>query len=91
MDVRRTSDDERGFGFEVTVGEGGSRSVHQVTLSRADHDELGAGSDSPEAFVESCFRFLLDREPKESILSRFDVRDIGRYFPEFRDEILRPR
>jgi hypothetical protein len=26
---------------------------------------------------------LLDREPKESILGRFDVAVISRYFPEF--------
>ena len=26
---------------------------------------------------------LLDREPKESILGRFDVTAISRYFPEF--------
>lgn len=30
-------------------------------------------------------RFLLDREPKESILSVFDMRVIRRYFPEFDD------
>ena len=30
-------------------------------------------------------RFLLDREPKESILSAFDMRVIRRYFPDFDD------
>ena len=30
-------------------------------------------------------RFLLDREPKESILATFDMRVIRRYFPEFDD------
>jgi hypothetical protein len=30
-------------------------------------------------------RFLLDREPKESILAAFDMRVIRRYFPEFDD------
>jgi hypothetical protein len=30
-------------------------------------------------------RFLLDREPKESILSTFDMRVVRRYFPEFDD------
>jgi len=29
----------------------------------------------------------LEREPKESILSRFDVTVVRRYFPEFEDEI----
>ncbi len=33
------------------------------------------------------FGFLLDREPKESILGRFDVTVIARYFPEFEREL----
>jgi hypothetical protein len=32
------------------------------------------------------FQFLLEREPKESILRRFDVTVISRYFPEFERE-----
>ena len=30
---------------------------------------------------------LLEREPKESILGRFDVSVIGRYFPDFESAI----
>ena len=33
------------------------------------------------------FHFLLDREPKELILQRFDVTVISRYFPEFEREL----
>lgn len=42
---------------------------------------------APEACIEAALRFLLDHEPKESILSAFDVTVIGRYFPEFEREI----
>ena len=42
---------------------------------------------APEACVEAALRFLLDREPKESILPQFDIRVIQRYFPEFEREI----
>jgi hypothetical protein len=42
-----------------------------------------------ERCVEAAFRFLLDREPKESVLSRFDVTVISRYFPEFGRELPR--
>ena len=38
------------------------------------------------ALHQAAFRFLLDREPKESILRRFDVTVISRYFPEFERE-----
>lgn len=37
--------------------------------------------------VEASFAFLLEREPKESILREFDLTVIGRYFPEYEQEI----
>ena len=55
-------------------------------MSEADHARLG-GTHTPEATVEAAFRFLLDREPKESILRRFDLTVIARYFPEFEREL----
>ena len=83
--VNTTREDDDGFHFEVHVSEAGSTSRHEVTLSRDDFDQLGKNAASPEDFVRGCFEFLLDREAKESILARFDIRDIGRYFPEFND------
>ena len=46
-----------------------------------------AGKHTPERCLEAAFRFLLDREPKESIFRRFDVTVISRYFPEFEQEL----
>ena len=46
-----------------------------------------ASNHTPERCLEAAFRFLLDREPKESILGRFDVTVISRYFPEFEREL----
>jgi hypothetical protein len=34
-------------------------------------------------FVEACFTFLLQHEPKEQILPSFDVSQISGYFPDF--------
>jgi hypothetical protein len=75
--------------FRVVVDEGGSRTEHDVTVSHRDLERLGAGYPSAEDFVRACFTFLLEREPKESILRAFDVRVIGRYFPEFETSIRR--
>jgi len=72
--------------FDVTVREGDAATEHEVTVSEADLERLGAGR-SPEEFVRECLAFLLEHEPKESILSSFDVNVIGRYFPEFEREI----
>jgi hypothetical protein len=42
-----------------------------------------------ERCLEAAFCFLLDREPKESILGHFDATMISRYFPEFYRELPR--
>ncbi len=52
-----------------------------------DLTRYGAGADGPSALVRASFRFLLEREPVGSILSRFGLSDIERYFPEYRDVI----
>jgi hypothetical protein len=71
--------------FRVTVTEPGSSTTHDVTASPPDAARFGA--DSPEHLVEASFRFLLAREPKESILRGFDVGVIARYFPEYPERI----
>ena len=74
--------------FSVRVEDGGSATEHHVTVSRDDLERLGSGR-TPDAFVRDCFAFLLEREPKDSILRSFDVSAIGRYFPDFEREIVR--
>jgi hypothetical protein len=75
--------------FEVVVREADGESRHHVTISRRLCERLTAGKHAPERCVEAAFRFLLDREPQESILGRFDVAVIPRYFPEFERELPR--
>jgi hypothetical protein len=82
IDVRRVGSGQP-YEFEVTIREGDGETRHRVTMADADYRRLGKGERTPEECVEASFRFLLDREPKESILSRFDLTVIGRYFPEF--------
>jgi hypothetical protein len=82
VSVRLISDDARAFSLEVRVAEGGAETNHTVSLGRDLLARLAPG-ESAEGFVTRCFAFLLEREPKESILRRFDVSVIARYFPEF--------
>jgi hypothetical protein len=72
--------------FDVTVRDAASETRHEATLSQADYVRLACGA-TPERLVEAAFRFLLDREPKESIMRRFDVSVISRYFPEFVEKL----
>jgi len=81
IDVRRIDDGDP-LVFEVKVREAASATQHRVTLSREDYQRLGGRVD-PENLIDAAFRFLLEREAKESILARFDVSVITRYFPDF--------
>jgi hypothetical protein len=73
--------------FRVRVIEGKGESTHEVTLDPKYSAKLVAETVSPETLIRKSFEFLLEREPKESILSRFDLAVISRYFPEYEREI----
>jgi len=68
--------------FRVTVDEGGSKTEHEVIVTDADVARYAPGS-TAEALVAASFEFLLENEPKESILRRFELPVIERYFPEY--------
>jgi hypothetical protein len=85
IQIRRIGDGDP-LEFDVVVEDGQGTTTHRVTLARALHRRLGAAH-PPERCLEAAFRFLLDREPKESILRQFDVGVIARYFPEFEREL----
>jgi hypothetical protein len=72
--------------FRVTVT-GRVTTQHEVSLSPSYCDELTGGRVSPEILIERSFEFLLERESNRSILSRFDLAVIGRYFPEYETAI----
>ncbi len=82
IDVLRLSENGSSV-FRIDVKDIQGESSHEVTLSRETYDRLTDSKFAPETCVEACFRFLLDREPKESILSSFDVDRIAHYFPDF--------
>ncbi len=73
--------------FRVSVIEAGSESTYQVTLDPKDYARLAGATVEPEELIRKSFEFLLEREPKESILTRFDLPIISRYFPEYEREI----
>ncbi|RLI03804.1 hypothetical protein DRO38_02305 [Candidatus Bathyarchaeota archaeon] len=75
--------------FLVVVEEGGSKTEHIVTLDQEYYEQLTGGKITKEKLVEESFKFLLEREPKESILRRFNLKVINRYFPEYEETISR--
>ncbi|OGY26031.1 MAG: hypothetical protein A2Z24_02845 [Candidatus Woykebacteria bacterium RBG_16_44_10] len=74
--------DPQQFVIEVR-GDDGIKTTHQVTLHKDLYIRLTGGLKSPEELVRASFQFLLDKEPKESILQSFDLSQIQRFFPEY--------
>jgi hypothetical protein len=75
-----------GSNYHVTIEEGASRTSHNVTVTEKDVARYAPGT-PPEKLVKASFEFLLERESKESILTRFELPIIERYFPEYPQKI----
>jgi hypothetical protein len=86
IDVRTTAEGE-GWAFQVTVSKGGGQTSHRVTMTRNTYQRLTGEVCTPEELVRRSFEFLLEREPKESILREFEITVISRYFPDYEPEI----
>ncbi|MCF7802939.1 MAG: hypothetical protein K9N46_07655 [Candidatus Marinimicrobia bacterium] len=81
------SESDTGWTANVTVSESDSSSSHTVKVDKSYCRKLTSGDYTPEQLVETSFEFLLAREPKEAILSQFELPVIARYFPEYENKI----
>jgi len=68
--------------YDVVVDDGRGTTRHEVTVWPSDVARYAPDA-TPEQLIEASFAFLLEREPKESILARFELPAIERYFPEY--------
>jgi hypothetical protein len=84
VDCRRVDD---GWTCAVTVGDDSTATSHAVTVSGETLRQLAPADGDPGRLVAESFRFLLEREARESILRSFELPLIGRYFPEWEREI----
>lgn len=78
-----------GWRCVVRLADAAGSGEHQVTVAAADLARLEPGASEPIDLVRRSFAFLLEREPRDSILRSFDLVVIGRYFPEWEREIRR--
>ena len=78
-----------GWTFMVELGYGDGLIEYLVDVDRAYWTKLTDRRIEPEELVRVTFKFLLDKEPKELILKRFNLSDIQGYFPNYEIEIKR--
>lgn len=75
-----------GSKYRVTIEGSGTKTIHEVTVSSAELQRYGKDA-TPERLLQASFTFLLEREPKESILPRFRLSDIEAYFPDYSKQV----
>lgn len=79
IEVEKKNDRE----FLVIVDE----AEYNVTLDDEYYQNLTKGKITKENLIKKSFQFLLERESKESILPRFNLKIIKTYFPEYEEKI----
>jgi len=75
--------------FAVVVEGKGDKTQHLESLDDDYYHLLTQGRIGKEELIRKSFQFLLEREPKESILAKFNLKLIKSYFPEFEKEIAK--
>jgi hypothetical protein len=75
--------------FRVRVRSGSGATTHEVTVPEQFRGGPDIGAPDLERLVRESFLFLLEREDASSILSRFSLDEISRYFPEYPSELAR--
>ena len=68
--------------FEITVN-ADQITKHVVNVTDQMLLNLTKNKISKEELLNFSFNFLLEREPNTSILSKFDIIVISKYFPEY--------
>lgn len=77
-----------GFRCQVTVGDDAGATRHEVRVSQGDLLRFAPGSTDPVDLVTASFGYLLEHEPRESILRSFDLPVIERCFPSYAADIV---
>lgn len=72
-----------GWTCRVRLTDSRGTGEHRVGVRRIDLERFAPGERSPDELVRRSFEFLLEREPRSSILQTFELPLIGRYFPEY--------
>ena len=87
INVKEKSSSDESFVFDVEVVESDTKTAHTVEVRKPYYEKLTGRKIPPEDLIKKSFEFLLEREPKESILRQFNLTKISYYFPEYEDEI----
>lgn len=75
--------------FRVHVRDRALETTHEVAVPERLRGGPDLDGEDLARVVRASFVFLLEREPGSSILARFSLDDISRYYPEYPRELAR--
>jgi len=88
VNVKSRKKTDTGWIFQVEVSDNGrDDGGFTVDVDAVYWKKLTGGAITPERLVRQSFEFLLKRESKESILRKFNLKQITTYFPEYEKEM----
>lgn len=87
--VTETNQREEGWTFLVELGHGYDLVEYRIDVNREYWAKLTSCRIEPAQLIEMTFKFLLDKEPKEMIMKKFNLSDINQFFPQYEREIKR--
>ncbi|MCH7759253.1 hypothetical protein IID20_02770 [Patescibacteria group bacterium] len=83
--IKRQSQINNGWQFLVKVDE----REYEVELEKSYWRKLTQEKIEPADLIHKSFIFLLQKESKESILAKFNLKQISDYFSDYEKEILK--
>jgi hypothetical protein len=89
MRVTEIGQDKNSWTFMVEIGRGDGLNEYMVILDREYWTRLTNRRVEPEELVKVTFHFLLEKEPKELILKKFNISDVQGHFPGYEIEVKR--
>lgn len=87
IQIFKKTEDGKTWEYAVLLGHESNELGFLVNIDREHWKYLTQERESPERLIKKCFRFLLKKQSKYSILRSFNIREIHRLFPEFETEI----
>ena len=87
--ITETNQKEEGWTFLVELGHGDNLVEYYVDVDRDYWTQLTGRRTEPTQLVEATFKFLLDKEPKEMIMKKFNISEVTQFFPRYEQEIKR--
>jgi hypothetical protein len=82
MTVKRSSSDGSNATYRVTLRERTDRTLHEMTVSHGESQQLAKAFASIEELVRYVFEGLLARRAKEDIPSAFALKDLLAHEPD---------